>query len=117
MKIYDNNAPIYVQIKNDIEYRIIKGADIKVGGKLPSVRELALEYGVTVVIMQRALTQLQESELIIVKRGIGNFVTADESAVMDIKLNIIKEKQEELVKFLNDINISMEEFMKGVSND
>lgn len=116
MKIYDNSAPIYVQIKNDMEYRIIKGT-YPLGNKLPSVRELALEYGVTVVIMQRALTQLQESELIIVKRGIGNFVTENVGAVVEIKRNIVKEKQDELIKFLSDIDVSMEEFMKGLSND
>jgi GntR family transcriptional regulator len=117
MKIYNNNAPIYIQIKNDIESRIIKGEDIRLGDKLPSVRELSLEYGVTVVIMQRALTQLQESELIIVKRGIGNFVTENNEVVEDIKQNIIKEKQIELINFLMDINVSIEEFMEGVSND
>ena len=113
MMVFDNSGPIYVQIKKHLEYRIIKGF-YPLGSKLPSVRELGIEYGVTVVIMQRALTQLQESELIIVKRGIGNFVTEEELVVESTKALIIQEKRNELIEFLEDIDVTIDEFMKGV---
>ena len=40
---YKANIPIYLQVIDDIKKRILTG-EIKLGDKLPSTRELAVQY-------------------------------------------------------------------------
>ena len=42
---YKANIPIYLQVIDDIKKRILTG-EIKLGDKLPSTRELAVQYTV-----------------------------------------------------------------------
>ena len=42
---YKANTPIYLQVIDDIKRRILTG-EIKLGDKLPSTRELAVQYTV-----------------------------------------------------------------------
>jgi Predicted transcriptional regulators len=53
----DSNSPIYIQIAIDIKEQILSNKFIE-GGKLPSVRELAAEYEVTALRVQRAMQQI-----------------------------------------------------------
>ena len=40
---YENDRPIYLQVIEDISRRLIQG-ELILGEKLPSVRELAVQY-------------------------------------------------------------------------
>lgn len=77
---FTSQQPIYQQIIDTIERRIITGA-YEMGGKLPSVRELALEAAVNPNTMQRALGELEEKGLIATQRNSGKTVTTDAEAV------------------------------------
>jgi len=78
------DRPIYLQLQEQIKLSIVSGLHPS-GGKLPTVRDLALEAAVNPNTMQRALTELEREGLIYAQRTSGRFVTEDESVIEKMK--------------------------------
>ena len=98
-KSFSNNMPIYVQIMDMIKLSISLGIYTP-GQKVPSVRDLAIEYGVNPNTMQKALTKLEEQHLLYAERTSGRFVTKDADIIEDLK----KEIPRKIIKvFLKDM--------------
>lgn len=70
----DQNRPIYIQLMEILESRIISGV-YKSGEKLPSVRTLATEASVNPNTMQKAMSELDRTGVIHSNRTSGYFVT------------------------------------------
>ena len=90
---FNSNRPIYQQIVDEIELRILNGT-YEMGMRLPSVRDLAVLAAVNPNTMQRALAELEEMGLVTTQRNTGRTVTTDDSAVSrarDIKADLIAE--------------------------
>jgi len=90
---FNSNRPIYIQIVDEIELRILNGT-YEMGMRLPSVRDLAVLAAVNPNTMQRALAELEEMGLVTTQRNTGRTVTTDESAVSrarDIKADLLAE--------------------------
>lgn len=81
---FDNDIPIYIQLLEYIKIYIISGT-FKCGEKLPSVRELAINFKVNPNTMQKALTELENIGLIYIERTNGKYVTKDEKVVEKLK--------------------------------
>ena len=77
---FTSNRPIYQQIVDEIELRILNGT-YEMGMRLPSVRDLAVLAAVNPNTMQRALAELEEMGLVTTQRNTGRTVTTDETAV------------------------------------
>jgi len=73
---FDNNVPIYVQLVEQFKIEIISGK-LKPGERLPSVRDLAMQMKVNPNTMQKALSELEDLQLIYTERTNGKFVTED----------------------------------------
>lgn len=71
---------IWVQLEEILTKRILSG-QYAVGGRLPSVRELAQEAGVNPNTMQRALLSLEEQALVTTQGNTGKFVTEDPEVI------------------------------------
>ena len=90
---FNANRPIYQQIVDEIELRILNGT-YEMGMRLPSVRDLAVLAAVNPNTMQRALAELEEMGLVTTQRNTGRTVTTDETAVSrarDIKADLLAE--------------------------
>ena len=90
---FNSNRPIYQQIVDEIELRILNGT-YEMGMRLPSVRDLAVTAAVNPNTMQRALAELEEMGLVTTQRNTGRTVTTDETAVSrarDIKADLLAE--------------------------
>ena len=90
---FNSNRPIYQQIVDEIELRILNGT-YEMGMRLPSVRDLAVLAAVNPNTMQRALAELEEMGLVTTQRNTGRTVTTDDSTVSrarDIKADLIAE--------------------------
>jgi len=85
---FDGGIPIYRQIADSIKIKIISGV-FERGGKIPSVRELALEYGVNPNTAQRALAELERENLLYAERTNGRFVTDDAKAIKAAKVEML----------------------------
>ena len=90
---FTSNRPIYIQIVDEIELRILNGT-YEMGMRLPSVRDLAVLAAVNPNTMQRALAELEEMGLVTTQRNTGRTVTTDETAVSrarDVKADLLAE--------------------------
>ena len=90
---FNSNRPIYIQIVDEIELRILNGT-YEMGMRLPSVRDLAVLAAVNPNTMQRALAELEEMGLVTTQRNTGRTVTTDETAVSrarDVKADLLAE--------------------------
>ena len=90
---FNSNRPIYQQIVDEIELRILNGT-YEMGMRLPSVRDLAVLAAVNPNTMQRALAELEEMGLVTTQRNTGRTVTTDETVVSharDIKADLLAE--------------------------
>lgn len=94
-----SDRPIYFQLIEQIELRIISGI-YPLGSRLPSVRDMATEAAVNPNTMQRALAELENQGLLYSQRTSGRFVTEDEEVIKTMKYslaqNIIKEFMEKM---------------------
>ena len=73
---FDNNIPIYIQVLEYMKIYLISGV-FKCGEKLPSVREFAITFKVNPNTMQKALSELEDLNLIYTERTNGKYVTKD----------------------------------------
>lgn len=81
---FDNNIPIYVQLLEYLKIYLISGV-FKPGDKLPSVRDFANTFKVNPNTMQKALSELEDMELIYTERTNGKYVTNDQEIIDKLK--------------------------------
>ena len=70
MKIFSDETPIYLQIKEEIEEAII-AERIAEGEQIQSIRALSAEYQVNPNTISNAYAELEASNVIFKKREIG----------------------------------------------
>lgn len=105
---FDNDKPIYLQMVELIKKEIISGR-LKSGGKIPSVRELAVQAKVNPNTVQKALAELERCGLIYTERTNGKFVTENKSIIKAYRDGIINEKVESFLKDMIHIGVSEDE--------
>lgn len=106
--IFDNERPIYVQLVENLRIEIVSGK-LKIGERLPSVRELALTARVNPNTMQKALVELENEGLVYTERTNGKFVTDNKELIEKIKRKLAKEKVNNYIKDMKNIGITHEE--------
>jgi GntR family transcriptional regulator len=96
---FTGNAPIYHQIVQKICSQIIRG-DLRSGEKLPSVRDLAVLYGVNPNTVQRVYMELERLAIAEARRGQGTYVTENQE-----RLTLLRDqlKQERIAAFVEDM--------------
>ena len=87
---FDDSRPIWLQLTERLTLDIVAGR-YPPGSRLPSVRELAAEAGVTPNTMQRALSQLEADGLAVANRTAGRTVTEDAAAVEAVRRKLAAE--------------------------
>lgn len=113
---FDGNKPIYQQLINRISSEIIRG-DRAVGGKLPSVREYALEAGVNANTVQRVYRELENMEIVETKRGQGTFVTSNQNRLSDLREGMKLEFIQQFIRDMNDMGYSTDEMIEGIKSE
>ena len=94
---YRDPRPIYEQIKQGLKQMMLDG-EIVPGGKLPSVRELAVGLAINPNTIQRAYRELEQEGLICSVPGKGSFATEDFSPAKAEKEALFQQMEELLVK-------------------
>ena len=108
--IYDNNLPIYLQVINDIKKRVVTG-DMKAGEKMPSARDLALQYQINPNTSQRVYKELEMESICITKRGLGTFVTEDEERIEKMREEMASQYIIAFIKGMKGLGYSKEELI------
>ena len=107
----DSDRPIYAQILEEIQLRIIAG-QYQPGGKIPSVREFAAEAGVNPNTMQKALTELERSGLVYTQRTSGRFITEDTAKMTEIKEQLAREQIQLFLKNMEQLGFKKEDIKR-----
>jgi len=105
---FSNDLPIYAQLIEQIKVGIATG-EFPPGGRLPSVRDLAMEAGVNPNTMQRALAQLEAEELVYSQRTAGRFVTEDDARIADMKRELALAHLRAFIESMRSLAIAKEE--------
>lgn len=112
---FDNNIPIYIQLVEQIKMYIISGR-IKLGERLPSIRELSLLTKVNPNTMQKALMELEELKLIYTERTNGKFVTNDQKLIDNYKREYADMLSNKYFSDMESIGFNKFEAMKYLEN-
>lgn len=112
---FDNKTPIFKQIVDAITLKIIKG-DYKLGDKLNSVRDLAIDAGVNPNTMQRALAQIEETGLVETKRGDGRYITEDIKKIGAFRNEYIEKNTNDFLMMMTDFGFSKDEIIEHIKN-
>ena len=111
---FDSKSPIFKQIIETLTYKIIKG-DYKCGDKLSSVRDLAIEAGVNPNTMQRALSEIESTGLVVTLRGDGRYITEDMGLIKEQRQKYIEENTQAFLSKMKDLDFSKEEIVEIIS--
>lgn len=88
---FQNDRPIYVQLKEQIKLMIVSGF-YPPGTKLPPVRDMATEASVNPNTLQKALAELEREGLVYAQRTSGRFITEDENLIIQEKTQLALEQ-------------------------
>lgn len=113
---FSNDRPIYIQLLEKLQVLIISG-NIKIGERLPSVRDLAIEYKVNPNTVQKALQELEVTGLIYTERTNGKFVTSDKKIIEKYKTEFALEKVNNYFKSMNELGFEKEEAIKYLKGE
>jgi Predicted transcriptional regulators len=99
---FDNNLPIYLQVMNYIKKQIVAGK-LKPGDKIESVRELAAELQINPNTIQRTFQELEREGVVVTRRGLGRYVTEEESMMMRMRKEMADQLLERFVSGMKEL--------------
>ena len=105
---FDESRPLFQQIVERITADVVSGK-YRAGDKLPSVREYAVEAGVNPNTMQKALSALEESGLIVTRRNSGRYVTENGALIADYRKNAALKAAKDYIEFSKSAGLTLEE--------
>lgn len=108
---FNNEAPIYQQIMEQIKAMIATG-ELKAGDKLPSVRELAVEAEVNPNTMQKALSELEREGLLCSKRTSGRYVSENSEKANILQEEMMMECVKTFIENMKKLGYSVEDCIK-----
>lgn len=100
--------PIYWQVVTMIKQDIVAGA-LQLGAKMPSVRDLALQYTINPNTASRVYKELENEGICFTRRGMGTFVTEEKEKVKQLKEEMANELMEQFLDGMKQLGISEEE--------
>ena len=112
----DSAKPIYLQIMERIQLDIITGK-FQPGDKLPSVRELAAEAAVNPNTMQKALSELERSQLVYSVRTSGRYITEDKELIRKMKEQLAAGEIRKFIQQMKRLGITPEEVSEWIQKE
>jgi GntR family transcriptional regulator len=114
---FKDKQSIYLQIGDYICDNILLGG-WKIGKRIPSIREFAIEIEVNPNTVIRTYNYLEDLKIITKKRGVGYFVSKNAvKFISNIKKQIfVKERLPELFRQMELLEISWDEVNEYFSN-
>ncbi len=112
---FDSRSPIYLQVINEIKKQLAL-AEIKPGDKLPSSRELAVLYSINPNTASRVYKEMETMGMCFTKRGLGTFVTEDESMIRPIKQDMADGYIDVFIKSMSELGYNREQIIDILKN-
>ncbi|MEG1583752.1 MAG: GntR family transcriptional regulator [Anaerovorax sp.] len=112
---FSNDKPIYIQLVDGIELKIISGEYVQ-GSKILSIREMATEVGVNPNTVQKALAELERKNLIVTNRTNGKFITEDGNLIEEIRTSQATKTIKALCNTIRMLGYTKEETLQIIKN-
>lgn len=111
---WNNNAPIYRQLKDRIVAMLLDGL-LKPGDALPSVRQIAADFQLNPITVLRAYQELADATLVEKRRGIGMYVTdgALEKLIVSERERFLREEWPQMLERIRRLGMNMEELLSA----
>ena len=111
---WNNNAPIYRQLKDRIVAMLLDGL-LKPGDALPSVRQIAADFQLNPITVSRAYQELADATLVEKRRGIGMYVTdgAREKLIVSERERFLREEWPQMLERIRRLGMNMEELLSA----
>ena len=113
--IVNDREPVYIQIIRNIKQKVVTG-ELKMGERLPSRREMAVNINVNPNTVQKAYKEMEEMGLINTIKNNQSTITEDENFVRQIRKSLINEAAEIFVEKMKAINVGKDE-IKNIINE
>ena len=115
MKPFNQDKPIYLQIREKIEDQIVND-QLKEGDQAPSTNQLVSFYKINHATVSKGVNQLVEEGILFKKRGIGMFVAegAKSKLVQKRKEAFVDQYVIGLVQEADNLGISEREIMEFI---
>ncbi|MDQ0231716.1 GntR family transcriptional regulator [Metabacillus malikii] len=107
---FQSSKPIYMQIVDKITVDIVRGKQ-KIGDKLPSVREMAVQMGVNPNTVQRTYSELERMGIVETKRGQGTFVVENEDLLSEVRGSLQNKIIQNFVEKMEEMGVTKQEMM------
>ncbi|MBR6953735.1 MAG: GntR family transcriptional regulator [Clostridia bacterium] len=102
---FDPMTPIWAQVAGHLRLEMVTGR-LQPGEKLPSGRDLALQFAINPNTAARVYQELEAEGLCSTRRGLGTFVTADRARLEAIRLSLAREAAEQFLSRLDKLGLS-----------
>lgn len=112
---FDSTIPIYLQVMNQIKKDLIQG-NLVLGEKMPSTRDLALEYKINPNTASRIYKDLESEGICYTKRGIGTFVTENAEILKQIKNEIAEAAIDNFITSMRALGLTKEETIQLIES-
>lgn len=111
---YSAGIPIYLQVIRNLQKKMIKG-ELKPGDKMPSNRELAVLYKVNQNTAARIYREMESEGYCYTKRGIGTFVSEEESMVENLKKEMAQEVLRNFMREMKDLGFQKNDIIDRIT--
>ena len=105
---YSTAIPIYLQVMTLIKRDIVTGK-IQPGEKLPSVRNLAIQYSINPNTVSRVYRELEQENVCFTRREMGTFVTEDANRVAQMREDMARELVQEFLAGIRQLGLTDDE--------
>ena len=112
---FSGDKPIFMQLVDRITLDIISGK-YSPGDRLPTVRDFSIEAGVNPNTVQRALSEAENTGLIVTKRGDGRYVTTEQDIIRKVRIKTVEELTSRFVFSLRSYGLDDGEIETLVKN-
>ena len=113
---WNDNAPIYRQLKDRVIGMMLDGA-LKAGDALPSVRQVAAQYQLNPITVSKAYQELVDENLVEKRRGIGMYVTegASEKLLASERERFVREEWPAMVERIRRLGLDLEQLLRSAA--
>jgi len=109
-----NPDPMYKQVADQIKDAIADGI-LKLEDKLPSIREMTRELGISEITIKRAYADLDHEGYIFSRSGLGSFVAdVSKEKMRKEKLAEIRQELKKILKSAEKFNISTDDIVQTI---
>jgi GntR family transcriptional regulator len=108
-----DSRPMYLQIMEQIKQRVAVG-DWAAGQAIPSIRQLAVDIGVSVITVKRAYLELEREGVIVTRQGKGCFVASDADIGTRIREQELAQHLEQAARSAAMMGISQKSLEKRI---